>query len=873
MAPPPPPPPPPPPICLPFSSKKKPKRLTYSERAYTESYNSERSSINRLERSGSYSPTATLTSKAEKLTFSSDSEAWPDHTVNEAREVPVLRRSATTREKSAPKTPEKDNEKSAGGGSKRWGYGWGAGKKEKEKEREREMAQDLSRQNTQSTRPPLYQSPARSNSQRTQTSESINYINPLPPHMANAARSGEPSRSNTFRSQNSGNSNNTASTSRTRRPHLYPSDSSSTLVGSALERKVNDVDTFAGRPDTGERLEALRELMKKDSLDYYIIPTEDAHGSEYVGINDKRREWISAFTGTAGVAVVSKSSAYLVTDSRYWAQARQELDANWNLVQAGDHDGPKDWVDFLVDRVQDSRVGMDARMISHEKATALNNQLQTKHAKLVYPPQNLVDLIWRDKPSRSKAPIFRQSTKYAGVSAEKKLQKLKRWIAEQSPSVPSYSKSEPKPAQKQVATLISNLSSIAYLLNLRGDDVPFNPVFHAYLFVSADQSILFIEPAKVNEEIDHYLESLNITRRDYNDLWTFLRRKEWGEGKIIIAPTTSYAISLMLTSFRYTVLPSFVEEMKAIKNEAELEGLRNAYLKDGAAWVRWQAWLEAKMSQGYDITEYEAAWRLTEFRREQEGYRGLAYSNISGSGPNAALPHYTPRKNSCRMIDRETPYLNDSGGQYVDGTCDTTRTIHFGRPTNEQCEAFTRVLQGHIAIDSAVFPEGTSGKSLDVLARKALWKDGLNYMHGTGHGFGAYLNVHEGPHGFSSETPLVHGHVITNEPGFYLEGKWGVRLESALAVKRVQTKGNFNGDIWLGFERLTCVPIQTKMVKDSMLSKEEKQWLKDHNKTCFERLEPLIRQDKRALKWLKREADRGIGLAPALAGGMSIDWD
>jgi len=225
------------------------------------------------------------------------------------------------------------------------------------------------------------------------------------------------------------------------------------------------------------------------------------------------------------------------------------------------------------------------------------------------------------------------------------------------------------------------------------------------------------------------------------------------------------------------------------------------------------------------------------------------------------------------MIDRDTPYLNDSGGQYRDGTCDTTRTVHFGRPTAEQSEAYTRVLQGHIAIDSAIFPEGTTGAQLDVLARKALWKDGLNYMHGTGHGFGSFLNVHEGPHSFSSAVPLVPGHVITNEPGFYLQGKWGMRIESALAVKRVKTKGEFNGDVWLGFERFTCVPIQTRMVKENMLTKDEKQWLKEHNSRCRDLLEPYLKDDKRALKWLRRECDRGIGLAPTGPGGIYIDWD
>jgi len=310
----------------------------------------------------------------------------------------------------------------------------------------------------------------------------------------------------------------------------------------------------------------------------------------------------------------------------------------------------------------------------------------------------------------------------------------------------------------------------------------------------------------------------------------------------------------------------------AIKNDTEMEGLRRAYLRDGVCYVQFLAWLEDKINKGYDVTEWEAAHRLTEFRRKAKHFMGLAYENISATGPNAALPHYSPKKNESEMISRNLPYLNDSGGQYRDGTCDTTRTVHFGRPDPEQCEAYTRVLQGHIAIDSAVFPEGTSGNQLDVLARRALWKDGLNYLHGTGHGFGSFLTVHEGPHGFSSNVPLVPGHVVTNEPGFYNAGKWGMRIESALAVRRAQTRGHFNGDIWLAFERLTCVPIQTRMVKESMLTKEEKQWLKDHNARCYDKLAPLLKDDKRAMTWLRRETQRQIGLANAAPGGVAIEW-
>ncbi|THG97860.1 hypothetical protein EW026_g4233 [Hermanssonia centrifuga] len=791
---PPPPPPPPPPLCIPFISKKKTRRLTYTEGNGTESFNSQRSSIDRLERAGSYSPTATLTSRAEKLTFSTDTESYYDapRNFNQAREDrPVLKRANTTKEKPTPKAITNN-----GGGSRKWGYGygWGIGKKDKEKERDRQMDVQQAREET-------------------------------------------------------------------------------TLVGSALERKMNDVDSYKGIPDTTERLTALREYMHKDNLDYYVIPSEDAHGSEYVAINDKRREWISGFTGSAGVAVVSKTSAYLVTDSRYWLQAQRQIDRNWLLVAAGSVDGPKDWIEWLVDRASECRIGIDARMLSHEKAVLLNNQLAPKRSKLYYPPQNFVDLIWKDKPSRSREPVFVQPLKFTGMEAGAKIAQLRQWIQSQPPTLPSYTKRDAIAGDKQVCTLLSSLSSIAWLLNLRGDDIPFNPVFHSYLFVSAEQAILFIEPAKVSAEVDDYLASIGVQRQEYNAVWTFLRQKSWGEGRVIICPQTSYAISLMLTSLRYTVLPPIIEEWKAVKNQTEVEGMKAAYIRDGVAYVRWLAWLEYKMSQGYDITEYEAAWRLTEFRRMGKYYMGLAYENISATGKNAALPHYTPHKSDEIMIRRDAPYLNDSGGQYRDGTCDTTRTIHFGRPTAEQCEAFTRVLQGHIAIDSAIFPEGTNGAQLDILARKALWQDGLNYMHGTGHGFGSYLNVHEGPHGFSSQVPLVPGHVITNEPGYYKEDAWGMRIESALFVKRIKTKGEFNGDIWLGFERLTCVPIQTKMIKDSMLSKEERQWLKDHNRRCLEKLEPYLREDKRALKWLRREAERSIGLASPGPGGISIDWD
>jgi len=849
-----------------------------------------------------HSPTDTLKDDTDALTFHTDTEQYDDIPENlfvtntTGNNTKVARSNAMTGTK-----------KSLGF---KLGYGWGAGRKQKEVEAELEEEQPSQIQTLPVYLPPT-SPPTRSNtmssqgskatynshdthrsqgthksqdthkSQGTQRSQESHKTNLS--HQSQGLRAVQDSlkRNDSQRSYASASTQKTAASAATagsgnpiptRPRHRHSNESQSTLVGSAYERKLNEVDSIKDEGDTNEKLSDLRRNMVSQSLDYYVVPSEDAHGSEYVAESDQRRQYITAFFGSVGTAIVTMNDAYFFTDSRYWLQARQQLDQNWRLIKAGDVGQPKDWIEWLIDRVKDAKIGIDARMISHEKATLLNNEIVRSNSKLVYPPQNLVDLIWKDKPLKSKAPIFFQPIEFTGVSAATKLFKLREWVKQQPPSIPSYSKAPATPAQIQVGTLITHLASIAYLLNLRGSDIPHNPLFHAFLFVGLENATIFLDASKVNDEMSDYLKSLGVERREYTDLWTFLRRREWGEGKVLISPQTSYAISLMLTHYRYTVAPSWVENTMAVKNETELEGLRQAYLRDGVSFVRFLAWLEAKLADGYDITEYEAASRLTEFRRHNKYFMGIAYKSISATGSNAALPHYTPRKSRAKMIERDSPYLNDSGGQYRDGTCDTTRTVHFGRPTQEQCEAYTRVLQGHIAIDTAVFPEGTSGNQLDVLARKALWRDGLNYMHGTGHGFGSFLTVHEGPQSFASSVALVPGHVITNEPGFYLEGKWGLRIESALAVKRVKTKGEFNGNVWLGFERLTCVPIQTRMVKETMLTKEERSWLKVHNQRCYERLAPHLKDDKRAMKWLKREAERGIGLATG-PGGMNIDWD
>ncbi|KAG6895821.1 hypothetical protein C0992_012292 [Termitomyces sp. T32_za158] len=326
------------------------------------------------------------------------------------------------------------------------------------------------------------------------------------------------------------------------------------------------------------------------------------------------------------------------------------------------------------ERVHDSRIGVDARMLAFDKAMIINEKINRTESRFVYPSQNLVDLIWKDKPPKPKAPIFIQPIEFSGslgpatgcfgahyilsgVSAATKLNKLREWIRNQPPSIPNYIKGPATPEQMQQGTLITSLPCIAYLLNLRGSDVPYNPLFHAYLYVGLENAVLFLDREKSTTETNEYLKNLGIEVREYGDLWTWLRKRAWGTGKVIISPQASHAISLMFTHFRYTVSPSYVERMMALKNETELEGLRRAYLRDGAAFVKFLAWLEGKLQDGYDITEYEAASRLTEMRRSGKHFMGIAYKTISATGSNAALSHYTPLKSTAKFINRDTPYL------------------------------------------------------------------------------------------------------------------------------------------------------------------------------------------------------------------------
>ncbi|KAF5351384.1 hypothetical protein D9758_007984 [Tetrapyrgos nigripes] len=615
------------------------------------------------------------------------------------------------------------------------------------------------------------------------------------------------------------------------------SDSFNTLVPSADKQSIakSSTDHYAKTDSTG-RLKFLRALMRKHDLDYYLVPSEDAHNGEYIAESDQRRRFISGFTGSAGIAIVTlNSGAFLSTDSRFWIQAEEELDDNWTVVRSG-----YDWTQFLVNHVtsgpKGTRIGVDPSLITYANTVYILPKITAHDSSLVFPEHNLVDLIWdEDKPNQPRNLVFIHDLKFAGEPASSKLARLRILIRSQIEDDVGLGKS----SQQATGMLISHLPSIAWLLNLRGTGIPYNPLFHAYLYINLgngdDETVLFLDSSQAPPYIDAYLKELGVKRKNYDEAWRFLRslnssEKEDGSQKeIIITPKTSYAISLAIG--HENSLTQFLASLSST--------------------------LTTTFSASSRLTEFSAAELLTQYRISQgKGTYRDQKEPISASGSNAALPHYVAKKGTARVLDRNIPYLNDSGGQYLEGTCDTTRTVYFGnvKPDEEMCMAYTRVLQGHIAISTVIFPPGTSGRQLDVLARRPLWKVGQNYGHGSGHGFGTFLTVHEGVQSFSSDVPLVPGHVLTIEPGCYKEGKWGVRIESALAVTHANTKHG-EADGWLCFERLTVVPIHTRMIKWEMLTEEEKIWLKEHNQKCYELLSPHLKDDKRALCWLKREAE------------------
>ncbi|GAA93903.1 uncharacterized protein L969DRAFT_84646 [Mixia osmundae IAM 14324] len=618
----------------------------------------------------------------------------------------------------------------------------------------------------------------------------------------------------------------------------------------SLQRPTAPIDTMGavvkpgGPVKTNDRIKALRSLLAQHALTAYVVPAEDAHASEYSCAADKRREFISGFSGSAGTVVVTEKEACLFTDGRYFLQASQQLDTDWTLMRSGEPDVPT-WQEYLGKLPPNAQVGIDPTLISAADAKTISASLTSKSSQLVSLAKNLVDELWTDRPQRPENPLTVIPDSLAGRSAAEKIANMRKDLEK----------------RKADALVVSMLDEVAWLFNLRGSDIPYNPVFFAYALVTPSEVSLFVDADKVPEEVKHELPT-EVSIRPYDEIFSRLEglASSLREGaKVVIGNKTSLALATAAGTQNVDIVQSPIAEAKAIKNEVELEGFRESHIRDGAALVAYFAWLEEQLASGAELKESAAADKLEDLRSKLPRYKGLSFTTISSTGPNAAIIHYSPDPESCATIDKDQIYLCDSGAQFEDGTTDVTRTLHFGKATDEERHAFTRVLQGHISIDSAVFPKGTTGYVLDAFARRALWADGLDYRHGTGHGVGHALNVHEGPAGIGTrlaynETALKAGMVLSNEPGFYKDGSFGIRIENLVIVKDVKARYNFGNKGSLGFERITMCPIQTSLIDKSLLTPQEVQWVNEYHKEVLEKLSPLLKDsDPRAYKWLQRE--------------------
>ncbi|CAN1232890.1 Aminopeptidase P2 [Linum perenne] len=624
---------------------------------------------------------------------------------------------------------------------------------------------------------------------------------------------------------------------------------------SELRRKNSTTAVAGGSSHSDEKLKSLRGLFAGVGIDAYVIPSQDAHQSEFIAECYMRRGYVSGFTGSAGTAVVTKDKAALWTDGRYFLQAENQLSSSWMLMRAGNNGvpTPSEWLnDVLAPR---AKVGIDPTeqfLFSFDAAEELKGNIAMKDHKLVYLYDvNLVDEIWKEsRPEPPKEPIRVHELKYAGVDVGSKLSWLRTELIDAGSS----------------AIVVSMLDEIAWLLNLRGGDVPHSPVMYAYLVVTMDNAKLFVDSSKVTPDVSSHLKNAGVQLRPYESILSEIESLALQGTELWLDPSSVNAA--IVNSYRSACnhevknrslgpsgvfRASPVSLAKAVKNPSELEGMRNAHLRDAAALAQFWAWLEDEIQKGAKLTEVDVADKLLEFRKLQDGFIDTSFDTISGSGPNGAIIHYRAEPGSCSNVDSKNLFLLDSGAQYIDGTTDVTRTVHFGEPTSHEKECFTRVLQGHIALDQAVFPGNTIGFVLDAFARSFLWKIGLDYRHGTGHGVGAALNVHEGPQSISfrygNTTPLQKGMIVSNEPGYYEDHAFGIRIENLLHVKDANTPYRFGGIGYLDFEKLTFVPIQSKMVEVSLLSDAEIDWLNDYHSQVWDKVSPLVEGSARQWLW------------------------
>ena len=583
-----------------------------------------------------------------------------------------------------------------------------------------------------------------------------------------------------------------------------------------------------------ERLGRLREVMRREHLAAFVFPSTDPHGSEYVPSRWEGRKWISGFDGSAGLAVVTMDAAALWIDSRYFLAAEEQLRNTEFVLMKEKVEGtptPARWIASQLQGAASTEIGIDGMSCSTTMAEALIADLRRAGGITVRTNLDVLEEIWTDRPAVPEGEVCVHNIEYAGETRADKLRRIRAALREVHAD----------------GMLMSALDDIAWTLNLRGTDVHCTPVFVSYLLIAQDRATLFINRKKLSPQIVGELKADGVTIDDYANVARGL--KKYPEYNILIDPDeTNYTLYKVAMAHNVIRHSSPVPAMKAVKNAAETEGFRRSMIRDGVALVRFLMWLKPAVERGGQ-TEITVSEHLRELRAADPMYRDLSFDTIAGYQEHGAIVHYEATPASDAMLRPEGLILIDSGAHYADGTTDITRTIALGPVTNEQRRVYTLVLKGHLQLQNLKFPYGASGTQLDAAARMPMWREGMNYLHGTGHGVGSYLNVHEGPHQIRMEwrpAPLVPGMTVTDEPGLYLSGRFGVRTENMLMVKDyMETEfGRF-----LEFEPLTLCPIDKTPIIASMLTDEERAWLDDYHRRVYEKLAPHLQPDE--CRWLE----------------------
>lgn len=581
------------------------------------------------------------------------------------------------------------------------------------------------------------------------------------------------------------------------------------------------------------RLAALREEMRREHLSAFIFPSSDPHNSEYVPSRWEGRKWISGFDGSAGTAVVTLHSAALWTDSRYFLAAEEQLAGTEFLLMRERVDGTPsiaEWIATEIEGAESSEIGVDGMCMTYAECSDLKTDLKHNGGITVRTNLDILDRIWTDRPSVPLNPVSIQPIEYAGESCHDKLGRIRSSLLHRGAG----------------GMLMTQLDDIAWTLNLRGTDVHCTPVFVAWLIVAEEVAVLYIKDEKLSPEVIEYLNAEGVAVDDYDNIIDALNSYD-GYTLLIDPATTNYTLSQLRGNFNLVSAPSPVPEMKAIKNKVECNGFRNAMQRDGVAMVKFLKWLEEAVPKGCE-TELSVSAKLRQLRAEQPLFKDESFDTIAGYEEHGAIVHYEPTPDTDVPLRPEGFLLLDSGAQYLDGTTDITRTIQLGNVTDLHRRVYTLVLKGHLSLQNLCFPRGAAGTQLDAVARVAMWREGMNFMHGTGHGVGSYLSVHEGPHQIRQEyrpAPMLEGMTVTDEPGLYLAGKFGVRIENTLLTVPYMTTefGKF-----LRFEPLTLCPIDTRPIVVDMLSTEELGVLNAYHKMVYERLSPMLDEEHKA--WL-----------------------